>query len=506
MSTPQGTLDLERLRKVLELERSKGYADTAVTGGLDKLLARFESEHPGKLRLPSPSYRALNARERERWIAGVLGLTPPPSKRPASAPAPPKPQRLPKPAIALDAPLTAVRGINTKSLPKFHKLGLGTVRDLLYFFPRRHIDYSSPTPIADLEPGTEQTVLVQIWQTTNKKTKRGMSVTEVTVGDSTGTMKAIFFNQPFLAEKFTPSARVILSGRLSIFKGNRVFQPTSYEMADEEALKSGQIIPVYPLTEGLYPRYLRRVIKGTLDSILPSLPDFIPEEVRKSAQLIGLAEAIRQAHYPEDEISKFSSRRRLAFDELFLIQIGVLAKRRERQEGTRGINLNAPPEHVRRFVDSLPFKLTSAQRRALDESLADLKRERPMSRLLHGDVGSGKTVVATAAMLHAVASGAQAALMVPTEILAEQHFRNISRLLGAQESGDIVCSADSVLGRPVSVGLLTGSVRQKGKKELYRQIGAGEVDIAIGTQALIQEKVEFKELGLVVVDEQHRFG
>lgn len=497
-------LDLERFRKILDLERARGFADTAVSGGLDRFLKRFAALHPGTLRLPSPSYRALTPAQRQKWIESTLrSLFPAPEKK--EPPSPPHPPRHPPRPLALDDPITTVRGIHTKMAPRFHKLGLHTVRDLLYFLPRRHIDYRSPTPIAELEPGIEQTALVQIWETVNRKTRRGMVITEVTVGDHTGTMKAIFFNQPFLAEKFAPKSRLILSGRLSIFQGSRIFQPTSYEMADE-ALEEGQLIPVYPLTEGLYPRYVRRVIKEALDAALPSLTDFLPPSVRQSAGLMELGEAIRKAHYPEDEILKFSSRQRLAFDELFLIQIGVLAKRRERQEGITAIPLDAPPEHVQRFVESLPFRLTRSQAKALDEILSDLRSARPMSRLLHGDVGSGKTVVATAAMLQAAASGTQAALMAPTEILAEQHFRNICRLFGGAEGEGVIGSAPSALGRPITVGLLTGSIRQKGKKELHRQVAEGHVDITIGTQALIQDKVSFKQLGLVIVDEQHRFG
>ncbi len=502
MVDPRESLDLERLRKILDLERSRGCADTAVSGGLDRFLARFAALHPGTVRLPAPSYKALTSAERRKWIEGALRIF---SADDRNAPSPPEPRKRPARALSLDAPITAVRGIHAKTAPKFHKLGLNTVRDLLYFFPRRYMDYRSPVPIADLEPGIEQTALVKVWQAANRKTRRGMVITELTVGDSTGTMKAVFFNQPFLAEKFVPNSRVILSGRLSIYKGSRVFQPVSYEMADD-ALAEGHLVPVYSLTEGLYPRYVRRVIKEALDSLLPALPDFLPEEIRQRAGLISLSEAIRQIHYPDDNRSIDAARRRLAFDELFLIQVGVLAKRRERLEGATGIRLDAPPEYVRQFVDSLPFRLTRSQVKALDEILSDLRSDRPMSRLLHGDVGSGKTVVAAAAMLHAIASGAQAALMVPTEILAEQHFRNIRRLLGSGEGEGIVCSVPSAIGRPITLGLLTGSIRQKGKRELYRQIAGGQVDVVIGTQALIQEQVNFGRLGLVVVDEQHRFG
>ncbi|MFA4837474.1 MAG: ATP-dependent DNA helicase RecG, partial [Dehalococcoidia bacterium] len=247
----------------------------------------------------------------------------------------------------------------------------------------------------------------------------------------------------------------------------------------------------YPLTSGLYPRQVRKLVKDALDSGLPQLQDFLPQEVRDRTNLIGLSEAIRQAHYPNSEAAQNDARRRLAFDELFLIQLGVLAKRQQRQEGKQGVRIDAGAEHLERFLASLPFGLTSAQKRSLDEIRHDLMQSKPMNRLLQGDVGSGKTVVAAAAMLLAVASGHQSALMAPTEILAEQHFQNIRRLLG--DSG-------------IRIGLLTGGTGAQEKRELHRRIADGEIDILIGTHALIQKKVDFKNLGIAVVDEQHRFG
>ncbi|MFO8009474.1 MAG: ATP-dependent DNA helicase RecG, partial [Dehalococcoidia bacterium] len=490
----------EKLQKILELERSRNYTDSAVSGGLDKFLTRFSEAFPHKIRLPRPDYRTLDPNEREEWVTALLkGLSQPKDTNKKSASTPP--------AESLDSQITQVKGINTRLASRFHKLGVHTIRDLLYFFPRRHIDYSSPTPVAELEIDVDQTILVQVWQATARKSRRGMSVVEVIVGDDTGTMKVTFFNQPYLARKFTPNTRLLLTGKAGLWKGNRIFQPTSYELVDEEsALQTAQLIPVYPLTEGLYPRQVRRVIKYALDNYLSRLDDFLPQAVRNNADLMPVTEAILQTHYPESESARLAARRRLAFDELFLIQVGVLLKRRERQESVTGIRIKTAQKQVRRFMDALPFRLTGAQKRALEEIRNDIARGTPMSRLLHGDVGSGKTVVATAAMLMSVESGTQAALMAPTEILAEQHFHNICALLGDREGEGDLRQFDSVAGRPVTAGLLTGSIRQKGKTSLYGKAGMGEVDIIVGTQALIQKKVSFKKLGLVVVDEQHRFG
>ncbi len=493
-------MDFEQLQKILKFERSRGFDDKAVSGGLDKFLTRFYKEYPERIRLPYPSYRELTPAEREKWIDSILGIVPNVAQKSVS------PKKSVTTPASLDSPVTVLKGISAKLLLKFEKLGVATVRDLLYFFPRRHIDYSSPTPIAKLEPEVEQTIVVKVWQATKKRARR-MDIIEVIVGDDTATMKIPFFNQPYLLQKFTPNTRLIISGRATIWQGNRTFQPNSYEiLSREDALPSGQFIPVYPLTEGLYPRQMRRLVKQALDLYLPQLEDFLPEAVRKNVRLTGLQEAIRQAHYPQDEPSRFAARRRLAFDELFLIQIGVLSRKRERQEGSKGIELGAGTRYLAKFVASLPFDLTPAQKRALSEVKADLAGDKPMSRLLHGDVGSGKTVVATAAMLAAVAGGAQAAMMAPTEILAEQHFNGICQLLGNRGGEGIIRSFESVLDRPITVGLMTGSIRQKGKKELQQKVSEGEVDILIGTQAIIQQKVVFKRLALAVVDEQHRFG
>ncbi len=489
-------MNFEQLQKILEFEQSKDYTNIAVNGGLDKFLARFSKEYPDRIPLPNPSYKELDIPEREEWAKATMKGIASSGKQSAA-----------KPQISLDSPIAEIKGIGPKMIPKFNKLGVNTIRDFFYFFPRRHVDYSSPTSVTGLQIGIEQTVLVQVWQSTVKKTRGKTRILEVIVGDKTGTMKVNFFNQPYLAQKLPPNTKLLLSGRINVWKGNRTFQPTSYEIIESNTdTQSKQLVPVYPLTEGMYPRQTRKIIRQTLDNFLPLLDDFLPENIRKSAKLLDLPRAIEQAHYPLEQSAKYAARRRLAFDELLLIQIGVLSKKRERQEGVKGIKLGAKSKQVKQFLTSLPFKLTPAQQRSLKQVQNDLGTGIPMSRLLHGDVGSGKTVVATAAMLIAVSGGCQAALMAPTEILAEQHFQGICRLLGDENGDGIIRTFDSVVNRPITIGLLTGSIRQKGKKVLYQKITTGYVDIIIGTQALIQKKVVFKKLGLVVVDEQHRFG
>ena len=502
-------MDVATLTKILELERTRGYRDDAVFGGLDRYLQRWASEFTDGL-LPA-SYASLDQRQRGEWIEntlyrldGVGGTT--------TA----KPQHEKKAAIKyekyekLDEPITTLKGISANLATKFRRLGVRTVRDLLYFFPRRHIDYSKRKTIAQLEVGEEQTVVATVWEA-REAILGGRRSTEAVVGDETGNMRVVWFNQPYLAKKLRTNSQLVLSGKVSAFKGVKVFQSPEYEpLASEELTHTGRLIPLYPLTGGLSPRVVRRLVKETVDVWAPRLSDFLPDGVRRPAQLLELSEAIKQAHYPESEPLKDSARRRLAFDELFLIQLGLLQRRRDWQESGKANPIEPDHNYVEAFLDSLPFALTRAQRRALEEILADLAKVRPMSRLLQGEVGSGKTVVAAAALMATVASGYQGAFMAPTEILAEQHFSNISRILagaGRQEDEEPhIRTFSSLLPRPITVAMLTGGMTTAEKKRVHRAIVEGEVDIVIGTHALIQREVRFGQLGLAIVDEQHRFG
>jgi len=498
-------LDAATLRKILELEQKRGYRDDAVFGGLDRYLQRRASEFPDSL-LPA-SYAGLGQGQREEWIESMLNWLD--GKGGGAA----KPQQAKKEAInyeKLDEPITTLKGISTNLAIKFRRLGVRTVRDLLYFFPRRHIDYSKKKSIAELEVGEEQTVVATVWEA-QEAILGGRRSTEAIVGDETGNMRVVWFNQPYLAKKLRTNSQLVLSGKVSLFKGVKVFQSPEYEpLAGDDLTHTGRLIPLYHLTEGLSPRTVRRLVKEAVDAWAPRLPDFLPEGVRRPAQLLELSQAIEQAHYPDSERLKDSARKRLAFDELFLIQLGLLERRRDWREGGKANPIEPDRKLLEAFINSLPFALTQAQRRALEEILADLAKPRPMSRLLQGEVGSGKTVVAAAALLATVASGCQGAFMAPTEILAEQHFSNISRILagvGRQEDGEPnIRIFSSLLPRPITIALLIGSMKTGEKKRVHQAIAEGEVDIVIGTHALIQQGVDFRRLGLAIVDEQHRFG
>jgi len=523
-------LNVGPLRKVLELEREKGYADRAVIGGLDKFLRRWASQAASsiatsrlladfkKLRLDDAKYASLNQEQRRKWLDDVFvfldsikteesDVKPPPKKgvTPRKRPVVP-----PAAGQSLELPITSLKGVSTAMAAKFKKLGVQTVRDLLYFFPHRHLDYSRTNYISGLTEGEEQTITANVWQAqvTWLGGRRG---TEAIVGDETGNVRAVWFNNPYVAKSLPTNARVVLSGRVRLFGGRYVFESPEWELLeDKELVHTGRLVPLYSLTQGLKPRQVRKLMKQVVDQFAGQVADFLPSDLRKRCKLLDLPQAIAQAHYPEDEAAKDSARVRLAFDELFLLQLGVLGRKHEWQEGQPGNPVSVEKPLLDGFIKSLPFELTPAQHKVLKELLADLERPRVMSRLLQGEVGSGKTVVATAALLAAAASGYQGAFMAPTEILAEQHFSSVGEILSRTasrvEEEENLRRFSGILDRPLTLALLIGDLNQASKQAVQKLVRDGEVDIVIGTHALIQKEVNFHKLGLAVVDEQHRFG
>ena len=516
-------MDAATLRKILILEQQKGYSDIAVFGGLDRYLERGAVNLPAHL--GGVSYAGMGLAQREGWVGGMLKWLDTAGANVATkvevkgkAKAKPVVEKQKKSvvrpqssvALKLDTPITAVRGISDKLAPRFHKLGVNTVRDMLYFFPRRHIDYSKRQSVATLEVGQEQTVVANIWQAQEVR-PGGRRSAEAVIGDESGNMKVIWFNQPYMARQLRTGEQYVFSGKVSLYKGIKVFISPEYELlSGDDLTHTGRLIPVYPLTEGLSPRMVRRIIKEVVEDCSSQLRDFMPQEVMAEAGLIGLQQAIKQAHYPDDDQAKDQARRRLAFDELFIIQLGVLSRRKNWRESGKANRIAAKDNVLEPFLASLPYTMTGAQARSLNDIMSDLAKVKPMSRLLQGEVGSGKTVVAVAALLAAAASGYQGAFMAPTEILAEQHFSTISNILsscGRLESDEgSLRTFSRLLDRPVTLALLKGSMKKSEKNTAYERIAAGDVDIAVGTHALIQEDVEFKKLGLAIVDEQHRFG
>jgi ATP-dependent DNA helicase RecG len=533
-------VSIDSLRDVLELECKKGYSNKAVIGGLDKylhkqaeqirqimttpqLLAAFN-----ELNLANPNYSSWDVDKRKEWITEAFHwldkLEPHlllQAQRSTLTVASrnlehdiAKVKQTGKKSEGLNSPITAIKGITPTTSAKFAKLDVRTVHDLLYFFPRRYIDYSQRKLVAELKEGEEQSIVALIWQA-RVATFGGQRGTEAIVGDETGNIRVVWFNQPYLARRFPTNAKVVISGRVSSFKGQKVFESPEWEMfEDKELIHTGRLVPVYPLTQGLYPRQVRKWTREAIDGWIWQVSDFLPSEIKNRCHLLDLPEAIVQAHYPDDDRMAEKAKERLAFDELFLLQLGVLARKRDWQESQPGNAFNVDQEIINRFLHHLPFTLTHAQERVLNEILADLKQSKAMSRLLQGEVGSGKTVIATLALLLAAANAFQGALMAPTEVLAEQHFSNICDYLShvgiqkpSSEQGEgFINRYEGILSQPLTIALLVGSLNSSEKEDLHRRIMQGEVDIIIGTHALIQEKVEFCKLGLAVIDEQHRFG
>ena len=508
---------LDSLRKILVQERAGGYGDTTVFGGLDRFLQRWTSELEPELGVIG-SYADLSAAERETWAEAVLAKSPTSSRvdsvRGNSNAAERRKVSSKKTTggVALETDVAALKGVAKQTLPKLKRLGVATVGDLVYLFPHRHNDFANTRKIADLVYGEEQTVLVTVFEASETSRGPRRRSTQATLVDETGSVRAIWFNQPYLAKTFRPGRKLMISGQVNVFRGSFVFESPEYELlsGQDELMHTGRLIPVYPTVAGLPQRTLRRVVRRALDVGMPRVIEYLPDESRHRNGLIGLTNAVSQMHYPDSESEWRAARLRLAFDELLLLQLSVIRRKRSWQEGEEGLSLRAPEGVLEGFMESLPFELTSAQRRALDEILADIREPRPMGRLLQGDVGSGKTVVAAAALLVAAANRFQGALMAPTEILAEQHFLSVSRLFTERpsdegEDGVVSVEAD-YLERPLKIALLTGSRTKKAKAALHERIAAGEVDIVIGTHAVIQDEVDIPNLALAVVDEQHRFG
>ena len=528
-------MNAESLRKILELEQNKGYVDSAVFGGLDKFLRNWSGQalesvtNPHLLgrfrRLLDCNYASLTKPQREEWVNDVLDLlaevepggkseTKLPESRniPLTKARAPAASRSSPPAggYSIDSPIAIIKGVSTSLTAKFGKLGVKTVRDLLFFFPHRHLDYSQKKLISQISEGEEQTIVANVWQA-QETFLGGRRGAEAIVGDETGNIRVVWFNQPYLAKKLLTNARIVISGRVSLFKGRHVFESPEWEFVEEKDLiHTGRLVPVYPLTQGLRPRQVRKLMKGVIDQWAWQVEDFLPKELMERHDLLALPDAISQAHYPEDIVMKDRARVRLAFDELFLLQLGVMSRKHDWQESQPDSVFSINASLLEAFLKSLPFELTGAQKKALKEILADLQKPQPMCRLLQGEVGSGKTVVATVALLMTVANGCQAAFMAPTEILAEQHFYTICELLSRagepEEKESYLRSYTGLLPRPITAALLIGEISQAKKRELQQHIQDGEIDIVIGTHALIQKGVEFHRLGLAVVDEQHRFG
>lgn len=402
--------------------------------------------------------------------------------------------------------VTYIKGVGPKIAYLFNKLGIYTANDLLYYFPRKHIDYSTRTRIRDLKDGENTTIFGVIKSVEAFTTKNNLGVVKVRIADNTGKINLNFFaskSSKFVLERmkkqFPKGSGIMVSGtaKFNSFDGMMTLDKPTYSLMDDEALAPSnlnlaRIVPIYPLSENLSIKTIRRAIHNVLDSYESEIETVLPNFIIKKYNLLEKKVALRQIHFPDDKEMLDRARFTLVFEEFFLIQLKLAILREENNKNLQSIPLEIKRDGlVMRFITSLPFQLTSAQQRAINEILNDLNSTKPMQRLLQGDVGSGKTVVATIMLLAAIENGYQAAIMAPTEILAQQHYNNMFKWLNP-------------LG--IRVELFLGSNGKKQRKIAETNLRNGQVDIAVGTHALIQESIEFANLGAVVIDEQHRFG
>ncbi|OGO35921.1 MAG: ATP-dependent DNA helicase RecG [Chloroflexi bacterium RBG_16_57_11] len=410
---------------------------------------------------------------------------------------------------ALNASLTAVQGIGPRTAQTLERLGLHTLRDMLYFFPRRYDDYSRLKPINRLAYGEEVTVIGTV-QSVNLRSMHGgkLQRVEAIVSDGTGSLRVSWFNQVWIARRLNPGAQISLSGKVSQYLGRAVMDNPSWEPLEQQQLSTNRIVPIYPLTAQITQRWLRRLVNQVVTYWAPRVPDPLPADLRRSAEIVDLGTALLQAHYPDSWEQLKAAQDRLAFDEIFLLQLGVLAQRRAWQDRTaRAFTIET--EWLDGQISLLPYSLTGAQKRAIDDVRQDLASGRPMNRLIQGDVGSGKTIVAALAIAMVAREGAQAALMTPTSILAEQHYQNLVQLLATQpQAAGVADSTDlpSVVLDESQIRLMIGATPEADKRLIRLGLADGSIKLVIGTHALIEDLVTFSNLELVVVDEQHRFG
>jgi ATP-dependent DNA helicase RecG len=395
---------------------------------------------------------------------------------------------------ALSTPVTTLHRVGAKMAEKLNKLGISSIEDMLFTFPRRYDDYTRMRPLNRLRPGEAVTVVASVRSAIRRQGRGGRPYLLVTLDDGTGVLQVAFFGQLWLQRQFKRDSQVVLSGEVELFRGKVMMTNPEWEMLEHENLHTKRIVPVYALTKGLSARTMRRLMHQVMDEWSGRVPDHMPVSVLERTDLVDLNWALRQVHFPDSFEWLDHARRRLSFDELFLFQMGVMTQRRDWQS-VPGQPLHVADDWLGPFVGALPYTLTAAQQRALGEIRADLARDVPMNRLLQGDVGSGKTVVAAVALAIAVQNGKQAALMAPTSILAEQHARTVGQLLSRSPGGE-----------HIQIRLLTGNTSEAERQEIYAGLADGSVQVVIGTHALIQEGISFHDLALAVIDEQHRFG
>lgn len=551
MSSP-----VDQLLKILDLEAHQGFADRAVYGGLEAFVTHWRAL-AADVGLPPDTadavadalagYAGLDADGRRERVGAARDLVRPapagaptdpgpaappsgapplPARRPPGGDAEPRPVGPPRKRAGASDPasrpdpagrpgarpsaghvddaVTALRGIGPRQAEHLAALGVRTIRDLLYHAPSRYRDFSHLKRINQLRPGEDATIVATVWDVKKRKLPTGnRHMLTVVVSDTSANIQCTFFNQPYLEREFAIGDQVVVSGKVDVWAGRLVFRAPEWERLERDLVHTGRLVPIYPLTQGVTQRWLRRQIKHAVDEWAPRVADPLPDDLRREATVVDLPAALCNLHFPETAAALEAARTRLAFDELLILQLWLMRRRRAARSRP-GASLAAGRPALDAFVAGLPFALTGAQARVIEEIAADLGRPEPMSRLLQGDVGCGKTAVAGAAMAMCVGAGHQAALMAPTEILAEQHFGNLGKMLAA--AGFTAFDPADPAPGPRRLARLVGGMKAGEKAAVAAALATGAIDIVVGTHAVIQDAVRFARLGLAVVDEQHRFG
>jgi ATP-dependent DNA helicase RecG len=437
------------------------------------------------------------------------------------------------PPIVLDAPVTVLPGVGRNHARTLSRLDLHTIRDMLYYFPRRYDDYSLMKPINRLNYGDQVTVIGTIKSYKLRPTKGGKSLVEAIVSDGSAAVRLNWFNQPHMAKRLREGAQVSLSGKVDQYLGRLVFNNPNLEFLEQQQLSANRIWPSYPIKTNISQKWLRNLMEEAILAWTPHVLDPLPEWILQQANLMDLPAALQQVHVPDSWEDLKAAQHRLAFDEIFYLQLGVLSQKRawqERQARAFGVE----DEWLRAQIARLPYALTGAQNHAVKDLRSDLSSGRPMNRLIQGDVGSGKTVVAALGISIVVQHGAQVALMAPTSILAEQHYKNLVKLLSEptqavlqsadvystsqqEEAQEVAWTEDekTAVGQqppsppplqPEQVRLMLGATSEVEKQEIRDGLADGSIKVVVGTHALIEDPVSFADLQLAIIDEQHRFG
>ena len=561
---------IEKLQKFFRLEAGRNYDDKAVMGGLQGMLAGWElearaDELPEELIqavvIRLRDYQRLSEASRKETLHGIwarvqretgaqgieeapapqvdsqpesppvaptpkaeaqpetpapaapsdISAEPEEAALPETSPAPkeevepkeqqptPKPVRAERPegpSAALNASVTVLPRVGDRKAKTLNRIGIQTLGDMLYYFPRRYDDYSQLTPINRLKYNEKTTIIGTVQSVSSRKIRGGKTtLVEAVVSDGSGAIKVTWFNQPWITQKLRKGLQIVISGKVEQYLGRLTINSPEWEMLDRKTLHTNRIVPIYPLTTNITQRWLRSQMNQVVNYWAPRVEDPLPEPVLDGADLISLSEALKQAHFPDSQDALLAGRHRLAFDEIFLLQLGVIRKKRTWEERTGRI-FEMPKGWLESQLGRLPFQLTGAQQRSLEDVRSDLASGQPMNRLLQGDVGSGKTVVAAMAAAIIAQSGAQTALMAPTSILADQHYHNLLGMLTG-EGSEL---------QPGQVRLMVGATTEEEKGKVRAGLVEGWIKVVIGTHALIEDPVNFADLELVIIDEQHRFG